>query len=400
MRPKGLFAHALLHKAPLGSLLLIWALAGCSKVESEFQRLEFQSGQFHSAERCGACHKDIYSVWSNSVHARSVSNPVFQELYQEALEITEGKAKQLCLTCHAPTVLVTGDFELTDPITREGVTCDFCHSLKDTHLNRTRDPFELQLSSIKLGPVRDAASSGHDVAFSEFHSSSLICAGCHQYSNDRGVEILSTYSEWELYRERGGSKTCQDCHMPLVSAHIVDPRVKRIAGAFVNLHQMPGGHSRHQLTKSLRMRIVELDRHPEGLAVKIKVDNTGGGHHVPTGSPTRMVVLGVEAVAGEQRFYDERVYKKTVHDAEGNLLNRDSLLFTKGHSVASDNRIAPFEERMEEFLLPVPGNISVQVTATLTYLYSPHQRQETETRTLFWTERKELLTRWERKATP
>jgi hypothetical protein len=405
MRPTGFYSNLFAGSQPLlkslagrlGLLLLVITLAGCSASEPEFPRLEFQPGQLISAESCGTCHKDIYSVWRTSVHARAVSNPVFQELYQEALEVTDGEAKHLCLTCHAPTVLVTGDFDMADAVTREGVTCDFCHSLKDTHLTRSRDPFELQVSSVKLGPVRDAASSGHDVAFSEFHSTSLLCAGCHQFNNEQGVELLSTYSEWELYREKGGAKSCQDCHMPLVSAHIVDPKVKRVAGAFVNLHQMPGGHSRHQLTKSLRMRILELDRTPQGLAVRIKVENTGGGHHVPTGSPTRMIILGVEAVAQDQRFYDERVYQKIVHDSQGQIVNRDSLVFTKGHSIASDNRIAPFEERVEEFLLPVPGDTSVELTAKLTYLYSPHQRKETETRIEFWSERKELLTRWERK---
>jgi hypothetical protein len=394
MRPSSQSYRAL---ATPVALVFLAALAACSSLESEFQPLDVKPGQFTSAERCGTCHKDIYSVWRNSVHARSVTNPVFQALYLEALEITGGEAKELCLTCHAPTVLVTGDFDLKDPITREGVTCDFCHSLKDTHLDQSRNPFELQLSNIKLGPARDADSSGHLVAFSEFHSSSLVCAGCHQFSNEQGVEILSTFSEWELYRQMGGSKSCQDCHMPLVSAHIVDPKVKRVAGAFVNLHQMPGGHSRHQLTKSLRMRIVELDRDPRGLAVRIKVDNTGGGHHVPTGSPARVIVLGVEALAEGQRYYDERVYQKIIHDQEGQVLHRDSLLFTKAHSIGGDTRIAPFEERVEEFILPVPSDISVQVTATLTYLYSPHQTKETETRILFWTERRELLTRWERK---
>ena len=42
---------------------------------------------------------------------------------------------------------------------------------------------------------------------------SSLCAACHEYSNARGVPVLSTYSEWTSgpYPARG--QTCQECHM-------------------------------------------------------------------------------------------------------------------------------------------------------------------------------------------
>ena len=36
-------------------------------------------------------------------------------------------AREGCVWCHAPTVLVTGDLEMQQAVTREGITCDFCH---------------------------------------------------------------------------------------------------------------------------------------------------------------------------------------------------------------------------------------------------------------------------------
>jgi hypothetical protein len=359
--------------------------------------IEFEPGQFVASERCGSCHKDIYAAWQSSLHAASAVDAIFKESFEEAVKQTSGEATKLCLTCHAPTVVVSGDYAMADARTREGITCDFCHSLKGTDLSNAQNPFVLELSSVKFGPVADAASTGHRVAFSEFHTSSLHCAGCHEYRNSHGVELLSTYSEWELYKERGGDKTCQHCHMPQVLANIVDPKVKRIQGAFVNLHLTPGGHSRDQLFRSLNMRIMEVARVGKEMSVSVRVSNVGAGHKVPTGSPTRKVILNVDAITESgQRFHDERVYQQVTLDSQNQEIRKDSRLFTEARKIDRDTRLAPGEQRLEEFRLPVPANENVTVTASLSYLYSPHDRKETETRIDFASEKKQLLSKWRR----
>ncbi len=83
--------------------------------------------------------------------------------------------------------------------------------------------------------------------------------------------------------------------MPVVAANIVDPKVKRVEGAFVNLHEMPGGHSLHQLNKSIRMRILGLDRTPKGLRAQVVVHNVGAGHSVPTGIPAGICTVESKA---------------------------------------------------------------------------------------------------------
>lgn len=379
----------------LGGFLL-WALAsvGCRRAEVS-EPIVFPAGRFTSAQQCGTCHRDIYMAWRGSQHARAAENPVFRESYEEAAQVVGEVATRLCLRCHAPTIVLTGDYALAQEVTREGVTCDFCHSLKGTDLEQREHPFLLEVGATKYGPIRDAASTGHRVAFSEFHLSSLQCAGCHEYRNAHGVPVLSTYSEWELYRQRGGDKECQQCHMPQVLANIVDPKVKRVQGAFVNLHAMPGGHSRDQLVRALELRIVEAQRTPRGLRVTVRLRNVGAGHAVPTGSPTRQVILRVEAVTESgHRAQQERVYQRLLLDERGREIRRDSLLFTEARAVARDTRLAPAEQRVEEFVLPVPADENLTVTATLIYRYSPHERPETETRIEFLSERKELLSRW------
>jgi hypothetical protein len=185
--------------------------------------------------------------------------------------------------------------------------------------------------------------------------------------------------------------------MPQVLANVVDPKIKRVEGGFVNLHIMPGGHSRDQLVKSLRMRIAQITRTAKGLAVKVRLTNAGAGHSVPTGSPTRKVVLNVDAATESGKTaHDERVYQRVVVDEKNQEIVKDSQVFTGARKVVRDTRLAPGEQRMEEFLLSVPANENVTVKATLTYLYSPHNRKETEIRIDFYSEQKELLSSWTR----
>ncbi len=377
----------------LSCLIAFLASAACGSSEPEPAPLVIEPGRFIAAEKCGNCHKDIYGAWRGSLHARAYEDKIFQVSYTEALALDKQEAERICMTCHAPTSMVSNNTKGQPELSREGVTCDFCHSLTNTHLARA-NPFELRVGRVKLGPVRDAASHAHGVEFSPFHTSSLHCAGCHQFNNRHGLGVLETYAEWEQYKQKGGNKTCQECHMPVVAANIVDPKVKRVEGAFVNLHDMPGGHSLHQLNKSLRMRIVDLERTSKGLNVKVKVSNVGAGHHVPTGIPTRKVLLRVTAENGGKVFEDERVFTRVILDKEGKELPSDSQVFINGVGVEKDTRIGPLEERTEQFTFKVPLAGNVEVKASLTYLYSPHNSKDTEIRIEFWKERKQLLNQW------
>ena len=52
---------------------------------------------------------------------------------------------------------------------------------------------------------------------------SEFCAGCHEYTNDRGIPIFSTYSEWKTSPQAAEGKTCLKCHMPQAAGQTVRP---------------------------------------------------------------------------------------------------------------------------------------------------------------------------------
>lgn len=380
--------------------LMLLLLAGCSEtgtVQEDVPPLELQPGKLISSDKCGSCHKDIHSVWQSSIHARAASTPVFLEAYDEAVQQSGDTARQLCLRCHAPSSIVTGNLVLSDALNQEGVNCDFCHSLVGINQANPVDPFKLQVGVAKYGPVKDAEPKGHPVAFSEFHTTSEHCEGCHEYENPAGVPLLTTYSEWREYQKSGGDKTCQDCHMPLVVASVVDPRVLRVRNSFVNLHSMPGGHSLAQLVKALRLRFEEVKREGDKVHVKLSLKNSGAGHAVPTGSPTRKILLDVTATAANGVVAKQQyTFQKVALDAHSQPIMDDAQMFLGTAGIGGDTRIAPGEERIISASFTLPKDENVEVRASLTYLYSPHNRTETETRLEFLSETKQLVVAFSR----
>jgi hypothetical protein len=375
--------------------LTLLIFAGCGEVgadQEEVPPLELHPGQLTSSQKCGSCHKDIYSVWRSSIHARAASTPVFLEAYDEAVQETGDTARKMCLRCHAPSSIVTGNLVLSDSLNQEGVNCDFCHSLVGVDPNNPVEPFKLEVGTTKYGPVQDAEPRGHPVAFSKFHTTSEHCEGCHEYRNPAGVSLLSTYSEWADYQQKGGDRTCQECHMPLVVASVVDPKVLRVRSSFINLHSMPGGHSLAQLVKALRLRIEEVKRDGRKVYVKLSLKNAGAGHAVPTGSPTRKILLDITATAESGEVAQQQyTFQKVALDAQSKPIMDDARMFLDTARIGDDTRIAPGEERIIETSFTLPTDENIEVRASLTYLYSPHNRPETETRLEFVSERKQLV---------
>jgi hypothetical protein len=326
---------------------------------------------------CGKCHQEIYNTWKRSLHAQSIEDPIFKTAYLEAYYDTEGKAKYLCLRCHAPITYINKDYDLKESITKEGVSCDFCHTLTAIDLDNRDYPFSMDLGLNKRGPLRlkDQASSAHKVVHSPLHQSSLLCAGCHEYKNGNGVSILSTYSEWKggPYAQEG--KQCQYCHMPLIKGKIVKSDIKEVTEQYINLHNITGSRSLERLREAVRAQIEEVRKVNNILEVKVKITNIGSGHMVPTGLPTRKLILQVRAKTPKKEIQmGEIVYQKLLLDGNRQEILKDSEVFYKAESLAMDNRLAPRESRIETFKFPAPKGIEsimLNVEAKVFYKYSP-----------------------------
>ena len=149
---------------------------------------------------CKKCHADVHAEWAETMHAKSWSDPVFQEAIKEL----EDKGES-CAPCHAPRSLYwTGFGEL--PLARQkdrdlGVNCVTCH----VEGNLYHGPFE---------------SSGHGGVEEEpeFLEPDL-CNSCHgrpveRAEHDQGTSFASSPAKKE-------GKSCQSCHMTSVERKLV-----------------------------------------------------------------------------------------------------------------------------------------------------------------------------------
>lgn len=328
-------------------------------------------GSYASSKTCGACHDVMFKAWTDSPHARSASSPAYLEALKRAVEQSSDAkaAREACVWCHAPTTLVTGDLELQRPISREGITCDFCHTVAGVDMEKT-PPFDLKPGPVKRGPFAYTKVQGHEAAYSPLHRTSpLLCASCHEFTNARGVAVLSNYSEWKDGPYPALGVSCQDCHMALVPG--TPARMAGPGGSqrVVNLHRLVGGSSMSQLARGLDLRIESVAASGGSAEVAVVVTNAAAGHSVPGGLATKTLVLavGTESADGKLENRQERLYRRELKDEKGIVLKGVADMFLKAATIATDTRIKPKESRRERFTVTVSAGARV-IVARLEYL--------------------------------
>lgn len=328
---------------------------------------------YTSSTVCAYCHPDIYEGWSRSAHSWSYADSTFMDAYRQAYVDTKGAAKEHCFRCHSPTTIATKDFDAAMPITREGVTCDFCHTVEDVNLSHPSAPYKVDVggekrASMKLDKNRkfEKTEAAHQAAYAKWFNKSEMCAGCHEIMNMKGVAVGGTYSEWKasVYSKGDYSKKavqCQDCHMARIKGRPVDPSVKKIDKDTVPDHSL--SHNLARLAGSVSVEIVKAERAGDGrFVVDMAVTNVKAGHNIPTGLPSRSLTLEVEAQpAGAGAVIQRKTLGKRVVDVEGATIASDVDAYIKGAKIAENTSLAPAEKRVVRFDLgSLPqGKVSV-----------------------------------------
>ncbi|MCL4523588.1 MAG: hypothetical protein M1453_06865 [Acidobacteria bacterium] len=325
-----------------------------------------------TAEYCGDCHREIFDGWKQSAHAAAMESRLFQDALKMAGEDFGEAGRKACLACHSPVGVMLEDFSLLRKVSWEGITCDYCHSIREVTLSGGNPKARVEFSEVKSGPSKEAVSPAHGTVFSKVHTSSLACVSCHEYRNALGFPVLTTYAEWKESPYAKEGKQCQSCHMYTVRGAVVDPRVKRSSQDEINFHQMPGSRSVEQLNKAIHVAL-SAERKGDKLEVTVKLTNSGAGHYVPTGSPLRQLILEVRAepYGGGQTFREQRVYMRRVADQKGAPVEREHFAFLRGAKVLEDTRLAPRETRSEKFSFPILKGRQARVVADFYYYYSP-----------------------------
>jgi hypothetical protein len=142
------------------------------------------------------------------------------------------------------------------------------------------------------------------VSYLPLEEESAFCAPCHHGVFWDAV-IYDSYGEWlrSPYSDPNGGQTCQDCHMPLAGYnYFVYPEkggLLRDPGRIFS-HRMPGAMDEELLQNAVTMTVT-AGLENGAVVVRVDVTNDRTGHHVPTDSPLRHLILLVQATDEQGR---------------------------------------------------------------------------------------------------
>jgi hypothetical protein len=202
----------------------------------------------------------------------------------------------------------------------EGISCDFCHKIGDVTIDPKTNlppPDMPGILSMRLYRPEDGEQLFFgtlvDVARRDTYlpllSRSEYCAPCHygvfggvvgSGTVTDGTVIYNSFGEWleSPYSDPETGKTCQQCHMLKSEADwFVYAERGGLSRDYVELHNhtMPGAADETLLQNSVTLKST-AQRDGDQIQVEIRLTNDNVGHHIPTDSPIRSMILVVEAL--------------------------------------------------------------------------------------------------------
>jgi hypothetical protein len=277
------------------------------------------------ALQCGNCHPQILPQWRANAHGQAVSNSRFFSLYNgtdlagttlvaPGFKLDFPNVAGNCANCHAPGAAANAPFTCNMTTVRgsvaAGIHCDFCHKVGGVYLNpATRAPYNNVPGVLSLRLLRPPA--GEQIFFGPYDdikdpdtlapdmTQSGYCAPCHSFAF-WGTKIYQSYNEWLASPYAAEGIQCQACHMPpngdnyFALPEIGSPwhPADRIPSHLdLGLKDLAFMRSTVAMTLSARASRTRAQ-------VTVTLENVGAGHHVPTDSPLRHMILVVSASDG------------------------------------------------------------------------------------------------------
>ncbi len=258
--------------------------------------------QMYDDSKCKECHPQEYEEWQQSYHAKAVVNSLKGMRNFYAIGVPKEWERKLtktevlkCLDCHAPVVNYASEelavkiaemiieakdtkdenrrAELKKQLNKLNVGCLSCHNIKALSIARgllgDPEPGTIYTSNMIISPA-------HKTEPVNTLDKSLFCAQCHgRYVAPDGDQIMCNTlngSYYNNYVSRGGSETCQDCHMKKANRG----------------HRFPGGHDLEIVKEGIGFEAeIQGVRHTVGkwiprAIIRVALENKAG-HRIPDG---------------------------------------------------------------------------------------------------------------------
>jgi hypothetical protein len=343
------------------------------------------------------------------------SQPYFGPGYRLDFPDTAGN----CATCHVPGAAIDDPYG-TDPTTVSGVDefgvhCDLCHKVADVRLNAVgelpypnmpgvlsmdiRRPFPEDLTRYQLffGTFDDDNVPAEDT-YLPLIEQSAFCAPCH-FGVFWDTVVYNSYGEWleSPYSSPARGKTCQQCHMPSPTILDGQPLTNVAPGRggierdplAIHAHTFPGASSQELLQNAVTLK-ASAEREAGRISVEVVVRNDQTGHHVPSDSPLRQMLLLVEArdaegerlellegdtipawggvgdpATGHYAGMPGRAYAKVLMELWTEVTPTGA--YWNPTRVVSDNRLAAFESDSSSYTFDAAGADPIQIIVRLVY---------------------------------
>jgi hypothetical protein len=396
--------------------------------------------QFVTPTACAMCHPDQPEQWAGSAMALSGQNRWVYDLYNgtgtaggmNGFVYTRDSAHAAhnpnseCASCHQPESWVKQPFRALENINnlsqnaRRGVSCEICHKIADIDESKINYPGIYPDAVTFTRPVPGTPTQVEygvfgDVDYEEPYimrgsylpeHNDLMCGTCHQNKNDpdedgdfeeaNGIVSEPTFLEWRNspYGDPDSPlyATCVDCHMPafgesLATEGVMDPDPPIRDPETIRHHHVEGLDGFLENAAAMQ---VSCTVEGGALDVTVVLTNTGTGHHLPSGSILRNMILLVRAwrlddgadlpYSGTQTVDDlggvgdpeqgyfaglpGKFYARVLHDPGG----QSPAFFTEATGVVFDNRIPALGSDATQYRFDLlPGGGVWAVNARLVY---------------------------------
>jgi hypothetical protein len=306
-------------------------------------------------DSCASCKPGVTQIWLDNAHAGSGTNPRFLTMYNgtdvydnQSPPTRRGYSRDYgsfplrpdpsqpyygpgykldfpntagnCAACHTPGAAVDRPYG-TDPnvltgANTFGVHCDFCHKVADVILDpSTGLPFPNMPGVLSMDVRRpfpddpdryqlffgtfDDDNVPEEDTYLPLIETSQFCAPCH-FGVFWDTVVYNSFGEWleSPYSDPETGQTCQKCHMPAPSILDGEPmtNVAPDAGGVerdpmsIHAHTQPGAMDEELLQNAVTMTTTAR-LEGETVVVQVDITNDQTGHHVPTDSPLRHMIL-------------------------------------------------------------------------------------------------------------
>lgn len=381
------------------------------------------ASHFETSDVCIACHSNLRTsdgsdvsigyAWRASMMANAARDPYWHAaVRREVIDNPSAQAaiEDKCSTCHMPIarfeqaqqggqglvfahIYEPGDV-LLDPA-RDGVSCTVCHQITDGNFGEESSftgGFEIDLAAtngarpiygaheVDVGRQSVMQSASAFVPSASTHlQRSEMCATCHTLythaldASGREVGELAEqvpYLEW-LHSDYRTTKSCQDCHMPVLQEETAITSVLGQPRPQFSQHVFRGGNffmlgilNKHRgelgvvalpqefeatirrtksflSTETATVAIEALRASRSELAFEVLVTSLAG-HKLPTAYPSRRVWLHV-----------------VVEDAGGNIVFESGRVGADGAIVGNDNDADPSRFEPHYDLIERPDQVQI-----------------------------------------